>query len=72
MARWGSPSSHRKRENVPGEIHAGHQEEFLQWKACQTLEWAAKGGDGITIPGSVEEMIGCGTECSDLVSKVRG
>lgn len=57
---------------MPGEIHAGHQEEFLQWKACQTLEWAAKGGDGITIPGSVEEMIGCGTECSDLVSKVRG
>lgn len=43
---------------MPGEIHAGHQEEFLQWKACQTLEWAAKGGDGITIPGSVEEMIG--------------
>lgn len=41
---------------VPGEVQARHQEEFLHWNACQTLEQTYQGSGGVFIPGSVQEM----------------
>lgn len=44
------------------------QEEFLHRKGYQALERAAQGGGVITIPEGVQEMTGCGTPCSGLVT----
>ncbi|KAJ7427165.1 hypothetical protein WISP_09242 [Willisornis vidua] len=37
---------------------------------CQALEQAAQGDDGVTLPGDVQEMTGCGTLCHYLVDNV--
>lgn len=46
---------------APGQVQAGHQEQSLRQKGCQALAWAAKGSDGIIIPGSAQEMTLRGT-----------
>lgn len=39
-------------------------------RGIQTLQWAAQGGGGVTLPGSAQEMSGCGIWCHGLVGKV--
>lgn len=40
---------------APREGQVGYQEEFLHWSNAETLGWAAKGGDGVTIPGEFKK-----------------
>jgi len=40
----------------------GYWEIFLFQESGQTLEQAAQGGGGVTIPGGVQETWGCGIE----------
>lgn len=51
---------------LTGEVQVEHQEEFLHG----TLEWTTQGAARVTIPGSVHEMTGHGTQCHRLVDKV--
>ena len=44
---------------------------FLQ-KSVQVLEWAAQGGGGVTVPGSVQETFRCCTEGHGLVGNIGG
>ena len=34
------------------------------------LEWAAQGGDGVTVPGGVQEVFRCCTEGHGLVGNI--
>ena len=44
---------------------------FLQ-KSVQVLEWAAQGGGGVTVPGSVQETFRCCTEGHGLAGNIGG
>lgn len=46
------------------------QEEFLHGKGGQAVEGAAQGGGGgVPVPGGVQGVIGCGTQCSGMVTR---
>ena len=47
---------------MPGELQAGYEEKILLRKSSEALAQAAQGGDGVTIPGGVQEPCRCGTE----------
>ncbi|KAF4798979.1 hypothetical protein TURU_058918 [Turdus rufiventris] len=63
--RQGSVSSPRQPVSGPeetpsgcaGKVQVGDQEEFLHRRGCQTFEWAAQRGGGVS-------MAACGTQCS--------
>lgn len=40
---------------VPGEVE--NQEKFLHWKDCQALEQTGQGCGGVTITGSIQEIL---------------
>lgn len=41
-------------------------------KACKALEWTAQGSYGVTIPGNIQKMCGCGNWGHGLVMNVVG
>ncbi len=49
------------------EVQVGHEEKFLLRKSGEAVAQAAQGGDGVAIPGGVQELRGCGTEERGLV-----
>ena len=54
---------------MPVEIQAGCSE-ILLCKSGQALEWAAQGGDEVTISGDVQETFRCRTEGHGLVGDI--
>ena len=45
-----------------GEVQAEYQEKNILRKSGQTLKLDAQGGDGVTVPGGVQEKSRCQTE----------
>jgi len=50
----------------------GYEEQFLLRKCSEAVAQAAQSGGGITIPGGVQELCGCGTEGHGLVGNFVG
>ena len=57
-------------EVSPGEVQVGYHGKFILQKSGNALEQASQGGDGVTIPGGVQEMCRCGTKGHGLVHRV--
>lgn len=49
-----------------------YQEEFLLRRSGQTLEWAAQGSGGVTVPGDVQEVCRCDTEEHSVMDSISG
>ena len=43
---------------------------MLRSKLASVLQWAALGGDGVTIPGGVQKMFRCCTDGHGLVGNI--
>jgi len=48
--------------NCTGDVQVGYEEKFLLRKSGAAVSQAAQGGGGVTVPGGVPELCGCGTE----------
>jgi len=48
-------------------VQVGYEEEFLLRESSEAVAQAAQGGGGVTVPGGVQELCGCGTELHGLV-----
>jgi len=46
------------------------RKKILLWKSGEALEQAAQGGDGVTVPGGIQEICRYGTEGHSLMSMV--
>ena len=44
------------------EVQVGYKEKFLLIKSGEAVAQAAQGDGGVTVPGGVQELCGCGTE----------
>ena len=66
----GNVQENLKEETESSIIQIGYYEKFIFRKSDEGLEQAAQRGNGITVPGGVQEMCSCGTEGHRLVGMV--